>query len=115
MNSTEGPAAIFFAELLLPLHHANSRRGVVYLDRGQRRQSYWSAVQSRTGGLERLPGSACDAPALLVLLGNYWKARNAVNLPQLLPHLNALHQNLIGVERADEQDGRLTEFVYPLF
>jgi hypothetical protein len=117
MNPTENrSAAVFFAELLLPLRYANLRRGVVYLNRDHRRQSYWSEVASRTGGMERLSSHACGVPALLALLGSYWARRNEQNLQQLLPHLEALCQELIGAPRVDRQaEGQVTEFIYPLF
>jgi hypothetical protein len=117
MSSTENQsAAIFFADLLLPLRHANLRRGVAYLDRGPRRESYWGEVASRTGGIERLSASACDAAALLGSLGNYWVRRNEPSMLQLLPYLEALRQELTGAARADHQaTQQLEEFNYPLF
>jgi hypothetical protein len=117
MNSTKHrAAAIFFAELLLPLRLANLRRGVAYLDRGPRRESYWGEVLSRAGGLERHSHSACDAATLLASLGSYWARRNEPDLLQLLPHLEALRKELTGAARVDDQARQeLTEFNYPLF
>ena len=116
MNPTEpGSAAVFFADLILPLRFANVRRGVNYLDRGPRRPSYWGEVISRTGGMECFSGSTCEAAALLGLLGDYWRRQNEPSLRQLLPHLEALRENLTRVERTDKKDEQpLTEFVYPL-
>jgi hypothetical protein len=117
MKPTENRSAeVFFAELLLPLHYANSRRGIVYLDRDRQRQSHWCAVASRTGGMERLESSACGMPALLALLESYWARRNEGSLLQLLPHLEALSQELTGAKREDDQaEAKLTEFIYPLW
>jgi hypothetical protein len=116
MSSTENTsAAIFYAELLLPLRHANLRRGVAYLDRGDRRQSYWGEVASRTGGMELLSKSGCDALALLGLLGSYWALRNDQSLMRLLPHLGALRRELAGDASINDQAEQLTEFVYPLY
>jgi hypothetical protein len=117
MNPTENrSAAVFFAEMLLPLRHANVRRGAAYLDRGPRRQGYWGDVASRTGGMERLSGAACDPTALLGQLGNYWTQRNEPDLLQLLPYLERLREELVNTARADDQTGEpVTDFVYPLF
>jgi hypothetical protein len=109
-------AAIFFAELLLPLRYTNLRRGIAYLYRGQRRQSYWGEVASRTGGMERLSSAGCDATALLSSLGGYWVLRHESNLLQLLPHLERLGQELAGTASTKDQAAdQLTEFRYPLF
>jgi hypothetical protein len=116
MSSTEDRRAadIFFADLLLPLRQANIRRRVNYLDRGPPRQSYWSKVASRTGGMEELP-AACDVRTLLDMLGSYWVRRNEATLLQLLPHLEALHQQLTGAAAKNPQpEPPLTEFMYPL-
>ena len=117
MNSIERRCAVvFFADLLLPLRHANLRSGTVYLDRGPRRDSYWGAVSSRTGGMEKLSGSACGAAALLGSLGSYWAAHNEPALPKLLPYLENLRRELSGAAPGDLQAKEpLTEFVYPLF
>jgi hypothetical protein len=117
MSSTENrSAAVFFAEMLLPLRHANARRGVAYLDRGRRRQGYWSDVASRTGGMERLSGAACDPTALLGQLGSYWTQRNEPDLLQVLPHLERLREELVGTAQGDDQIRQpVTDFVYPLF
>ncbi len=114
MNQTERPAAIFFAEFLLPLRYANVRRGVAYLER-QKRPSYWSGIASRTGGMERF--SVCpDARALLASLGAYWAGRHEANLVQLLPHLEKMRQELMGAGRpAEPAEERLPDFIYPLF
>src|SRR6516225_9587453 len=87
MNSIERRlAATFFADLLLPLRHANLRRGIRYLDRSSKPPGYWGDIVSRTGGLERLSKSACDASVLLRLLGIYWQQNREPYLAQLLPH-----------------------------
>ena len=117
MNSTNGrAAAIFFADLLLPLRHANLRHGTAYLDRGQRRQSYWSDVASRTGGIERLSSAACDGEALLGSISSYWARRNEQSLLRLVPHLAALRVDLVSAAPMEEHAAeRLTEFIYPIF
>jgi hypothetical protein len=117
LSSTEGrAAAIFFAEFLLPLAQANSRKGVVYLDRGGGRlSSYWQAVATRTGGLERLSGQSCCPSALLRRLGDYWACREEPDLPQLLPHLEALRRELTDPAHSEPPDYRLNDFVYPMF
>ena len=109
-------AAELFADVLLPLAYANRRRGVAYLDRGPRRQTYWTGIVSRTGGLQRLSGSACDGTAVLALLGEYWERTNPLNLSKLLPSLEELRKQLTaGTPSSDPEQPRLTEFVYPLF
>lgn len=117
MNPTEiDPASMFFADLLLPLHYDNRRRGIAYLDRGERRASYWVGVTSRTGGLAQVHTAPCDATALLVALGDYWSAQGETRLLLLLPDLTALHQSLTAKARAVvPREGALPEFVYPLF
>jgi hypothetical protein len=117
MNSIKNTSAtVFFAELLLSLRYANLRRGIAYLDRGPRRESYWGGIASRTGGVMRLPRSACGAANLLESLGEYWERQNEPSLRQLLPNLEALRRDLAGIARADEPGTQpLTEFVYPLF
>jgi hypothetical protein len=117
MNSIERElAAAFFADLLLPLRHANLRRGIRYLDRSSNLPSYWGEVVSRTGGLERLSKSACDASVLLDLLCSYWQRNREPDLPQLLPYLERLRQDLIdaGISNKPSEPEPL-EFVYPLF
>jgi hypothetical protein len=115
MNPTETrAAAVFFAEFLLPLHYANARRNMTYIDRRGCGQSRWDAVASRTGGMEQVCGAACDARALLASLADYWAERKDTNLLQLLPHLEALLRDLNGGSRPDEQEG-VSDFVYPLF
>jgi hypothetical protein len=117
MSSTNNrPAEIFFAELLLPLRYLKLRHGTAFLDRGQRRQSYWSEVSSRTGGMERLPKGAYDAAALLRLLEGYWTRRNEASLLKLLPHLERLRADLAsGGPMEPQTTKRLLDFVYPLF
>jgi hypothetical protein len=108
-------AAVFFADLLLPLHHANARRAIAYLKRGREGHSHWGEVVSRTGGIERLPAD-CDAALMLNLLARYWRRRNETPLLQLIPHLAALQRKLSGAPHSQENaDAPLTEFVYPLF
>ena len=118
MSSTDPQAAaVFHADLLLPLQRANLRKGVSYLDRGPPRASYWRAIASRTGGVEQLP-DACDVSVLLERLRDYWVRQNEPALLVLLPHLEKLHQELTGGAGRTEQgavDAPLTEFVYPMF
>jgi hypothetical protein len=117
MNSIEHQlAAAFFANLLLPLRRANLRRGICYLNRASKQPSYWGEVVSRTGGLERLSNSACDASVLLSLLGSYWQRNREPDLPQLLPDLERLRQDLVdgGISNKPSEP-EPTEFVYPLF
>lgn len=114
MNSTENKAAIFFADVLLPLRYANLRRGVAYLDRGPQRTSYWSDVASRTGGMQRLPEFSSDF-SMLGLLGKYWEQRNEGDLLRLLPLLGRLRQDVIATPTSDRDAQPLTEFIYPLF
>jgi hypothetical protein len=115
MSSIENTfAAIFFAELLLPLRHANLRSNIAYLDRGRKRESYWSGIATRTGGIERLSSTGCNAAVLLGLLGSYWERSNERNLLQLLPHLERLRQELGSVASMSDQAEQLTEFIYPL-
>ncbi|MQX24000.1 hypothetical protein GHJ84_24210 [Sinorhizobium meliloti] len=117
MNPTEiDPAAKFFADLLLPLHYDNRRRGIVYLDRGERQASYWVGVTSRTGGLASVHAAACDATALLDALGEYWSAQKDARLLLLLPYLKELCQSLAAPARVSaSRETALPEFVYPLF
>lgn len=116
MNLIENtPAAVFFADLLFPLRNANLQSGTTYLDRGSPRNSYWDKIISRTGGVELLPLSSCDLPALLGLLGSYWTRRSELHLMQLLPHLELLSQEVVAVVRPnDALEPPITEFVYPL-
>lgn len=115
MNPTEKKAAeLLFAEWLLPLRNANARRRIHYLDGEARRGSYWSAIASRTGGMERLP--ACDAAALLSMLEQYWTEGKESDLLKLLPALQGLQRELTGgAQEAEQAEEQLTEFVYPLF
>src|ERR1700761_2373837 len=117
MSSIEtDAAAIFFANLLLPMRRANIRKGVNYLDYGEPRESYWRQVASRTGGMEALP-AGCDVGSLLGLLREYWMQRNDTALLLLLPHLESLHQELTAVAATtgnEATDAFLTEFAYPL-
>jgi hypothetical protein len=117
MNSIEHQsAALFYANLLLPLRYANLRRGVNYLYRGSPRQSYWGVVTSRTGGMQQLSGKCSDAVALLELLGRYWAQRDEADLLQLLPHLMQLHRQLTGeTDPGDTAEPQLTEFTYPVW
>jgi hypothetical protein len=114
MNPIDETAAIFFADLILPLRRANVRRGIGYLDRGPARSSYWTAATSRTGGLQKLPGTGCDVATVLGMLGQYWEQRNERHLLQLLPHLQAL-QRALATPTPERIEPRLTDFVYPLF
>ena len=109
-------AAALFADLLLPLAHANRRRSIAYLDREARRQSYWSDVVSRTGGMERVAPSACDAGSILASLSDYWARTKEPSLPKLLPQLEELRQELAGTKPSkDQQEPPFSDFVYPLF
>jgi hypothetical protein len=118
MSSTDPrAAAVFHAELLLPLQRANLRKGVSYLEHGKLRASYWRGIASRTGGIEQLP-DACDVRVLLDRLRAHWVQQNQPALLVLLPHLEKLHQELTVVaagEGRDDTDPPLAEFVYPLF
>jgi hypothetical protein len=110
------PAKSFFADLLLPLKHANTRRSVHYLSRTSPQPSYWQAVVSRTGGLEKLSAASSSGSALLQLLGRYWAAQNDGNLPKLLPYLDGLRREIVESHPVEEaQEPRLPEFVYPIF
>jgi hypothetical protein len=109
-------ASIFFANLLLPLHFFNIRKGTNYLDRDACRSSYWGAVVSRTGGVAKVDIASCDAKALLVELGEFWLRNKDADLLCLVPHLEALRQGLADREEAkSDQESSLTEFVYPLW
>ena len=118
MSSTDPQAAaVFHAELLLPLQRANLRKGVSYLEHGQPRASYWRDIASRTGGIEQLPDT-CDVHVLLDRLRAYWVQQNQATLLVLIPHLEKLQQDLKGVAAGGGQrdaDATLTEFVYPMF
>jgi hypothetical protein len=119
MIMTENTTAIiFFADLLLPLHRSNRRRGVHYFMSGPDEDvaSYWEAPVSRTGGIERLGVGDGDGAALLGRLGNYWTENGEPMLPRLLPGLEALWQDLF--EPQEEPQGgsaTVTFTVYPLF
>jgi hypothetical protein len=110
------PAKFFFAELLLPIKHANTRKGIRYLRVGSPGSSTWQAVSSRTGGMERLSASKCAATALLDSLNLYWANQKDSNLLKLLPYIVALRQELIDKPPAeDNAEGHVPDFVYPLF
>ena len=119
MSSTDDlqAAAVFHAELLLPLQRANLRKGVRYLERGKPGASYWREVASRTGGVEELPGE-CDVGVLLGRLREYWVRRDEASLLVLLPYLERLQRELTagGVDagKGGGEEG-VTEFVYPMF
>jgi len=115
MNSTENKAAIFFANVLLPLRYANLRKGATYLDRGRHRTSYWSDIASRTGGMQQLSDSSADFSSVLGLLGKYWEQRNEGYLLRLLPLLAIIRQDLVATPASHHDAKPLTEFVYPLF
>jgi hypothetical protein len=115
MSSTENAAAIFFADLLLPLHYARLRRGAAYLDRGSRRASYWAPVSSRTGGMERLSAEGYDAAALLALVGKFWETRKETDLLRLALYLETLCRELSGSVRAEQAPDRVPDFIYPMF
>ena len=106
----------FFADLLLPLKHANTRRNVHYLSRTPQQASYWQPVISRTGGLQRLSAASSSGSALLELLGRYWVAQDDQNLPKLLPYLDDLRREIVESQPVeDAKEPRLPDFVYPIF
>jgi hypothetical protein len=110
------PARSFFADLLLPLKHANTRRNVHYFSPIPPQATCWQPVISRTGGLQKLSASSSRGPALLELLGKHWVTQNDPNLAKLLPYLVTLRRELVeSLPAADKQEPRLTEFVYPIF
>ena len=110
------PAKFFFADLLLPLKHANTRRNVTYLNRTARAGSYWGTVVSRTGGLEKLTAASSGGSALLELLRQYWVKQNDKNLPKLIPYLVELRREIVESPPVqDNREPRLSEFVYPIF
>ena len=119
MSQTDNdPAALFYASMLLPLSHANLRRGVHYFSRGPDPacESYWEPPASRTGGSERLSATAQGADALLDALGRYWRSHNEQVLSRLLPGLEAVRQNLTQGRTADqEKEASVPDFVYPLY
>ena len=54
--------------------------------------------------------------ALLELLRRYWGKQNDKNLPKLIPYLVDLGRGLVESHRIkDDQEPRLSEFVYPIF
>jgi hypothetical protein len=117
MSQTDGePARSFFADLLMPLRHANHRRHVSYLDDGPQEETYWRRVTSRTGGLQKLSAADCGGAALIELLAPYWAAQSDLYLPKLLPRLQELRCDVLA-SRSDQhaEEARLPEFVYVLF
>jgi hypothetical protein len=117
MSQIDGvPEKVFFADLLLPLKHANTRRNMLYLNRTAKGGSYWEPVVSRTGGLEKLTAASSGGSALLELLGQYWVKLNDKNLPKLIPYLVELRREIVESHPAkDDEEPRLSEFVYPIF
>jgi hypothetical protein len=110
------PARSFFADLLIPLQHANTRRHKKYLSRASDTTSYWRPPLSRTGGSARLSAAACDGSTLLQMLAQYWAAQDDRELPKLLPHLLELHRQIVAPHaRADTEETHLPEFIYALF
>src|SRR5215831_10634693 len=110
------PAKFFFAELLLPLKHANARKNIEYMRLSSSESSTWEPVSSRTGGMERLSAWNCGGAALLNVLKEYWGSQNESNLSKLLPYLAALRQELLEQRPAEDQtEGHVPDFVYPLF
>jgi hypothetical protein len=108
-------AAVFFADLLLPLRRARMRHGSTYLDWGTRRESYWSPIISRTGGMEQLSATQCSFSAALALLEKYWSEQNERDLLQLISHLDRLYRDLTAADLQQESAPTPPEFVYPLF
>jgi hypothetical protein len=117
MNQTDKLAAqIFFADLLLPLGRANIRKDVHYLNCDRSKASYWQPVVSRTGGMERLSAESSSGPALIELLGQYWREHNDANLPKLIPYLIELRSEIVGSRPPQEEEQPyLSDFVYPIF
>jgi hypothetical protein len=110
------PARVFFADLLLPLKHANTRRNVLYLSRTAKSVSYWQEPVSRTGGLGKLTAASSGGSALLELLGQYWVKQNDKDLPKLIPYLVELLREIVESPPVqDNREPRLSEFVYPIF
>jgi hypothetical protein len=91
------------------------RRGSAYLDRGPRRESYWSPIASRTGGIEQLSASQCSFTGVLALLEKYWRLRNERDLLQLVAHLKRLHGEMQALPAQEDAGRAVPEFVYPLF
>ena len=113
MNSTDWEAAaIFFAEWLLSLRHANERRRIHYLERNAPRESHWAGIATRTGGIEELPPTARAVPPLLESLGRYWGPESS--LVKLLPQLGKLHEDLTNAAEDRGIGPALSEFTYPL-
>jgi hypothetical protein len=110
---------VFFADLLLPLHHANQRCNVHYFAQcpDGTRTSYWEPSTSRAaGGVERLRIGEGDGAALLARLADYWTEVGEPLLPQLRLDMEALWQNLYdpGIDSADDS-AAVPVTVYPLF
>jgi hypothetical protein len=106
----------FFANLLLPLKHANIRTNVCYLSRVPQGESYRGAIVSRTNGLERLSVTRSGGAFLLESPAEPWATQNERNLPKPVPHLSVLRQGPIGSPPIEDQrENHLKEFVYPLF
>jgi hypothetical protein len=110
---------VFFADLLLPLHHSNVRRNVHYFALGpdDAMASYWAPPTSRAaGGMERLRIGEGDAAALLARLADYWTERGEPLLAQLQPDMEALLQNLFDSDDdPDDASATVPVTVYPLF
>jgi hypothetical protein len=110
------PAKYFFAELLLPLKHANSRKNIHYMRLRSSESSTWEPVSSRTGGMEKVSASNCSATALLNSLSVHWGNQSESDLIKFLPYLMALREELMEQRPLkDETNGRVPDFVYPLF
>lgn len=107
----------FFADLLLPLHRANHRRGVHYFATGKdaAANSYWQTPLSRTGGVTKLGAASGDSEALIAALGDYWTEQGEAMLTRLLPDLEALCRELFEPEAQDGTPQKLSISVYPLF
>jgi hypothetical protein len=117
MKKTDDVSAeIFYADMLLPLRQAMTRRGQAFFTSGPDadKPSYWEPEVTRTSGIQELPAEH-DGAAMLRLLGTYWGAQGEGHLSRLLPGLEALRQSLTSVsETRKEEATEITEFVYPL-
>jgi hypothetical protein len=120
MNKTErvDPRS-FFADFLIPLRYANVRKNINYLDRSRPKDTYWGAIESRTGGLEWRSATDVDSSKLIESLGHYWRRQNDPNLPKLVPYIIALREmitrQLQEQPNRDDREASPAEFVYPLF
>jgi hypothetical protein len=110
---------VFFAELLLPLHHLNRRHDEHYFatEPDHSKASYWEPVTSRAaGGMERLRIGEGDGPALIARLTDYWTDCGETLIPQLRLDMETLWQTLMkSEEQVEEMSAEVSVTVYPLF